>query len=171
MDKGISAPTVSLAPFQPEHLGLVAGWLRQPDVARWWGDAAVALAEIRAHADGAQAIIEADGKPVGYLCWQTPSREELAAAGLAALPADLVDIDIMIGDAEWLGRGVGPEALAQLVARLQVEGVAMVGLGTATANRRALRAYEKAGFHPYCDFHEAGEDMRYFVRSLTPRSH
>ncbi len=161
-------PTVSLAAFEPgRHLGPLAEWLRQPHVARWLGDAEPILAEIRAHAVPSEAIIEADGRPVGYVCWQTPSRAELAAAGLDDLPADLVDIDIIIGVAESLGRGVGPEALAQLLVRLEGEGVTTVGLGTATTNRRALRAFEKAGFRPYRDFREAGGDMRYLVRSLV----
>lgn len=161
-------PRVSLAAFDPEyHLHLVTAWLPQPHVARWWGDAEATLAEIRAHPVATEAIIEADGTPVGYLCWQTPSRAELAAAGLADLPADLVDIDLMIGVTHRLGCGIGPEALAQLCVRLRREGATTVGLGTATANRRALRAFEKAGFRPYRDFQEAGVGMRYFTRSLT----
>lgn len=160
--------TVSLAEFEPaRHLRLVAEWLRQPHVARWWGDADAALAEIRAHSVATHAIIEAGGRPVGYLCWQTPSRTELAAAGLSDLPVDLVDVDIMIGVAECLGCGIGPEALAQLIVRLRADGASTIGLATATTNRRSLRAFEKAGFRPYRDFHEAGEDMRYFTLSLT----
>ncbi len=160
-------PTVSLVVFEPEcHLRLVGEWLRQPHVARWWGDVGLAFAEIRAHAVETEAIIEADGRPVGYLCWQTPSRAELAAAGLADLPADLVDIDVMIGVADCLGCGVGSLALAQLIVRLEGEGASTVGLGTAVANRRALRAFEKAGFHPFRDFREAGVEMRYLTRRL-----
>jgi len=125
------------------------------------------LAEIGAHDAATHAIIEADGQPVGYLCWQAPSRAELAAADLDDLPADLIDIDIVIGVAQRLGCGVGPEALAQLILRLRGEGASTVGLGTAIANRRAVRAFEKAGFRPYRDFREAGEDMRYFTRTIT----
>ncbi len=146
---------------------LVAEWLRQPQVARWWGDADTTLAEIAAHPAATEAMIEVDGQAVGCVVWQTPTRAELAAAGLDDLPADLVDIDIMIGVAEQLGHGVGPKALVQLLARLHSEGVATVGLGTATRNQRALRAYAKAGFHPYRDFHEDGQDMRYFIRNLA----
>jgi aminoglycoside 6'-N-acetyltransferase len=160
-----------LAAFEPDrHLPLLAAWLSQPHVARWWGDAVAVLAEIRAHPVATAAIIEADGQPVGYLCWQTPSRAELTAAGLADLPADLVDIDLMIGLADRLGCGIGPQALAQLCLRLQDQGASTVGLGTATANRRALRAFEKAGFRPYRDFEEAGVGMRYLTRHLTPPS-
>ncbi len=160
--------TVSLVPFEPgRHMPLVAEWLRQPHVARWWGDADTTLAEMAAHPVATEAIIELEGQAVGCVVWQTPTRAEMAEAGLDDLPADLVDIDIMIGVAERLGSGVGPEALLQLLARLKGEDVATVGLGTATANQRALRAYAKAGFHPYRDFQEDGQDMRYFIRNLA----
>jgi len=101
-----------------------------------------------------QAMITADGKPVGYMCWQRLSPSELEAAGLAELPEDLVDIDILIGEPEFLGRGVGPRALARLLARLHGGGVGFAGLGTSTSNRWAIRAFEKAGFHRFRDFED-----------------
>jgi len=158
---------VSLAPFEPGGgLPVVAAWLRQAHVARWWGDPAEAVAAIAGHPVATEAFIEVDSAPVGFVCWQTPSPEELAAAGLGDLPHDIIDVDIMIGDPGLLGRGVGPAALAQLLSRLRVDGVRLVGLAAAVANTRALRAYEKAGFRPYRDFQEAGEDCRYLVQRL-----
>jgi aminoglycoside 6'-N-acetyltransferase len=112
-------------------------------------------------------LIEVDARPVGFLCWQTPSREELAAAGLDDLPGDLVDVDILIGDPDVLGQGVGPAALRRLLARLRADGVRVVGVGTAAANRRALGAFDKAGFRPFRDFQEAGHAMRYLVQNLN----
>jgi len=55
---------------------------------------------------------------VGLLVWQVPTRQELVEAGLEDLPEALVDIDVMIGEADWMGRGVGPQALLLLTARL-----------------------------------------------------
>ncbi len=52
-------------------------------------------------------LVMADGVPVGFLCWQRPSRDELEAAALA----DLVDIDILIAEVDALDRGIGPAAL------------------------------------------------------------
>jgi aminoglycoside 6'-N-acetyltransferase len=113
------------------------------------------------------AVITADRKPIGYVCWQTPSPSELEAAGLTGLPADLVDIDILIGEPEFLGRGVGPRALALVLARLRAEGVGCAGLGTSTSNRAAIRAFEKAGFRAFRDFEDPEfGPCRYMVTQL-----
>jgi len=159
--------SVNLVPFDPPRdLSVVAEWLHQPHVARWWGDPARALAEVKDHPVDTEALIQAESKSVGYLCWQTLTEEERTAAGLSDLPTDLVDIDIMIGDPEFVGQGLGPEALAQLLVKLRADGVDIVGLGTALANQRALKAYTKAGFRTFRDFHEAGEQMTYLIQSL-----
>jgi len=160
-------PDVHLTAFDPDRdLPLVAAWLHRPHVAQWWGDPEQALAAVRHHPVATEALIKIDARPAGFVCWQTPPREELVAAGLSDLPADLVDVDILIGEPDALGQGIGAAALSQVLARLRDEGVRTVGLGTAVANRRALRAYEKVGFHPFRDFREAGHEMRYLVQTL-----
>lgn len=159
--------SLDLVPFEPARdLWRLRTWLRRPHVERWWGDPEQALAEAAGHAPANQALIAVDGEPVGYLCWQTPSSEELAVAGLCGLPADHVDVDILIGEAGLLGRGIGPCALALLLGRLEVEGVSSVGMAAASDNRRALRAYEKAGLRLLRVFVENGVDMCYLVRRL-----
>ena len=110
------------------------------------------LTAVAQRARDSHAVITADGRPAGYLCWQRPSPPELEAAGLTDLPGDLVDIDILIGESELLGRGVGPRALALLLGKLRSEGVGFAGLGTSTSNRVAIRAFEKAGFRLFRDF-------------------
>ena len=120
-------PAVHLAPFEPiRHLAVVAAWLQKPHVAQWWGDPAQALAAVQAHPVAAEVIIEVDAQAVGFACWQTLTREELAEAGLSDLPSDLIDVDIMIGEPEQLGHGVGPAALGQLLTRLRAERVRIV---------------------------------------------
>jgi aminoglycoside 6'-N-acetyltransferase len=79
---------------------------------------------------------------------------ELEVTGLTDLPEDLVDIDIMIGEPEFLGAGVGPRALVLLLATLHGEGVGFAGLGTSTANSAAIRAFEKVGFRLFRDFED-----------------
>lgn len=160
-------PNVELQAFHPERdLSLIATWLSRPHVARWWGDPARALAEIADHPADTAALIAVDMNRVGYLCWQSPSRSELEDAGLADLPDDLTDIDIMIGEPAMLGQGVGPEALRRLFERLRVRGVRLVGVAAALANQRALHAYAKVDFRSYRDFFELGENYRYFTKDL-----
>jgi periplasmic divalent cation tolerance protein len=161
-------PHVRLLPFDPgRDLARVVAWLRQPEVERWWGPAAAARAAIAHHDPRDCALIAADGEPVGYLAWQVPTPEELQAAGLADLPTDLVDIDLLIGEAGAQGRGVGAQALELLAERLHAAGVRSVGLATAEDNTRARRAYAKAGFDFWRAFEEGGQTMHYLRRDLT----
>jgi aminoglycoside 6'-N-acetyltransferase len=161
-------PAVELRPFVPERdVPLVAVWLEEPDARRWWGDPIVALTELVEREPETAAVVAWDGRPVGVLCWQVPTREELEDAGLADLPRDLVDVDVLIGETDARGHGVAPEALRQLCARLRGQGVRLVGMGAAKANEPALVAYVRAGFEPYRDFEEDGEGYRYFTCDLT----
>jgi aminoglycoside 6'-N-acetyltransferase len=159
-------PSVRLTGFEPSHdLRLLEAWVRRSHVMPWWGDPELALAAARQHPLAAEALIVVDAQPVGYVCWQRPPSEDLAAAGLSDLPPGLVDVDILIGEPTFLGQG--PAALSQLLAKLHAEGVPAVGLAAAVANHRALKAYEKAGFRPFRDFHEGGQDMRYFLKAFV----
>ncbi len=130
-------------------------WLAQPHVADWWGDAARAWRHATACAHSSHALIAADGDPVGYLCWQEPSREDLEAADLTDLPRGLVDIDILIGEADRTGQGIGSRALELLLARLRGDpSVSIAGLGTSASNRIAIRCFEKAGFRLHREFED-----------------
>jgi aminoglycoside 6'-N-acetyltransferase len=135
-------------------------------VARWWGDADQVIAVVRRQSPTTHALIAVDATPVGYLCWQHPPPAELSAAGLGDLPATLIDVDLLIGEPDRVGHGIGPQALALLLARLRSEGHSLVGMGTAAANQRALRAFEKAGFQLFRAFEENGQPMCYLVQSL-----
>lgn len=149
---------IVLADFDPRRdLERLRAWLRLPHVARWWGDPALFLATLVRRTAGTHALILVDGTPIGYLCWQKPSREETEAAGLTDLPEGLIDIDIMIGEPAYLGRGIAGKALALLMARLRDAGVTIAGLGTSLSNRAAIRAFEKAGFRLFREF----EDREY----------
>lgn len=130
-------------------------WLAQPHVAKWWGDAARAMQHARQCAPESHALIVVDRTAVGYLCWQEPPQEELEAADLADLPRGLMDIDILIGEPELLGQGVGSQALELLLARLRREpSVAFAGVGASASNTNAVRCYEKAGFRLFREFQD-----------------
>jgi hypothetical protein len=78
-----------------------------------WGDPGANLRLLKdLPASGSwRAIIEADGRKVGLVLWQHPAREELDVAGLADVPTSVIDIDIMIGEFDALGRGLGSNAI------------------------------------------------------------
>ena len=139
---------VALRPFQPPHLELLAQWLRQPHVARWFPEPEDNLAwATNPPAGGSHAIIGVGMSPVGYLRWRRVDRDTLDAVGLPEVPANSVDADILIGQEGEVGQGLGPAALMLLVARIRREPtIPLIGLTTDLQNTRAHRAFEKAGF-------------------------
>jgi aminoglycoside 6'-N-acetyltransferase len=159
------AERVSLEAFRPDRHGqMLAAWVQAPHVARWWGEPATQLeAALRRPVGGGDALIVADGTPVGYIRWERAAREELDAAGLSELPAGTVGIDIAIGEAHCLGRGIGSRALAKVVERITAgREVPAIIMATSVDNAGAIRAFEKAGFQRRRTF----EDGEYGVMWL-----
>jgi len=167
----LSLTSVALIPVDlGRDLPRLRGWLDRPHVSRWWGDPDAAMAAIHEHAPADHALIALGARPVGYLCWQRPPPEELAAAGLGDLPADLIDVDILIGEPDLVGRGIGPQALTLLLDQLRAAGWTSVGLAAAAANPRARRAYEKAGFKWFRAFQDAGQEYDYLMQTFRAPS-
>jgi aminoglycoside 6'-N-acetyltransferase len=169
---------VALKPFRPAHLALLAAWLRRPHVAPWFPEPEANLAWATSPpVGGSQAIITWGTEEVGYVRWQRVGRAALDALGLHEIPANSVDIDILLGPEETAGRGVGPSALAVLAERIREDaGVPLAGLTTSIENTRAHRAFAKAGFHIARPYEPAGlgpchlmlRDLR-SERGKTPR--
>ena len=58
----------------------------------------------------------------------------------------------------WFGRGLGGEATRLIVAHgLGPVGLRRITLTVLARNQRAIRAYERAGFHRHADYSEDGE--------------
>jgi aminoglycoside 6'-N-acetyltransferase len=152
---------IAFEPLGREHLALLRDWLAREHVRRWWRDADESLG----HAEDALAgrdqtayfLIVQDRRPVGliqtYLVSDNPEWEEVVGPG-----EGLAGVDLLIGEEDAVGRGVGPQVLAQFVreivfARPETEAcVATVE----EANRRSWRAFEKAGFRHVKDVEEGG---------------
>ncbi len=146
---------VRLDPFDPARdADLVAAWMRAPHVTRWWGDSEQALGEVLERlSGGGDALVVADGVPVGYIRWQIPTRAALDAAGLREVPDGTMDIDIAIGEPDYVGLGVGPRALRRLAEELLGDSLShMIMLATSVDNEAAIRAHEKVGFAPRRSF-------------------
>jgi RimJ/RimL family protein N-acetyltransferase len=94
-----------------------------------------------------RAIIEADGRKIGMVLWQNPTREELDLAGLADIPTSVIDIDIMIGELDAAGHGLGSGAISLLAeVALSDPAVPFVMACARLDNLASQRAFENAGF-------------------------
>ena len=144
----------------------VEKWLRREHVARWWrDDIGESIAEYRRALEGREPtdhfLIEVDGRPIGmiqtYLVSDYPEWEAVVQVG-----AGVAGVDLMIGEADLIGQGLGPQVLAQFA-----RDVVFARRGTQAAvatveetNRRSWRAFEKAGFRYVRDVEEEGRPHR-----------
>jgi aminoglycoside 6'-N-acetyltransferase len=149
---------IEFAPLTEDDLPQVEEWLRREHVARWWReDISESLAEYRAALEGREPtdhyLIVVDGRAVGmiqtYLVSDYPDWEEVVQVG-----PDVAGVDIMIGEEELIGRGLGPQILSAFV-RDFVKAPAVVAT-VEEPNRRSWRAFEKAGFRHVRDVEEDG---------------
>jgi aminoglycoside 6'-N-acetyltransferase len=111
--------------------------LLTPEVARWWDvpDAGFPLTD---DPDATRLVVEVDGTVAGMIQFA----EELEPKYRHA------SIDLYVDPAVH-GRGIGTEAVRQVVAHLIGErGHHRITIDPAAANAAAIRAYEKAGFRP-----------------------
>ena len=138
-----------------DDLPLIEQWLHADHVRSTWGDPGANLRLLNEPpANGNwRAIIEADGHQVGIVLWQHPTREELDVAGLADIPTSVIDIDIMIGEFDALGRGLGSDTIS-LVAEVALSDptVPFVMACARLDNLASQRAFAKAGFRKDREF-------------------
>jgi RimJ/RimL family protein N-acetyltransferase len=146
--------TVVLLDVTREDLPLVDRWLRAEHVRRYWGEPEENGRLLREPPAGMRrALIAADGRKVGLVVWQHPTRRELDEAGLHEIPETVIDIDIMVGETDAIGRGVGPAAIRLIAdAALSDPSVPFVIAATMVENTASLRAFAKAGFRNEREF-------------------
>ena len=135
---------------------MLARWLVMDHVRRWWGDPALNLADFDEMPAARHLIVVADGAPIGYIRWRHVRRQDLSETGVPVIPDGAVDIDLFIGEPEWLGRGAGSAALLLLLERLRADPPApFASVSTSVQNARAIRAYEKAGFRRHLQYDDS----------------
>jgi aminoglycoside 6'-N-acetyltransferase len=129
---------VRLRPLGAADRPSIAAILAEPEVARWWvhEDLDAAVGGVFDDEPEVRLAIEVDGEVAGMIQFSEETTPDYRHAG----------IDLFVG-ARWQGRGIGPEAI-RLVARhlFDVRGHHRLTIDPATANERAIRAYEKVGF-------------------------
>lgn len=139
-------------PITEADLPLLATWRARPHVAEWFHGpltpeqtAAKFLPRIRG-ADPVQGyIVYLDDVAVGYIqSFRVADHPDLVAA--LQVPGDPYGVDVLLGDAEARGHGLGTRVVREFTQRLLDARVAYVVISPDTANVAAIRAYEKAGF-------------------------
>ena len=149
---------IEFEPLREEHLTLLRDWLQREHVHKWWCDSIEdSLHEYEQAIAGLDPsdhyLIVVDGRPAGmietYLVSDHPEWEDIVRVG-----EGVAGVDLMIGEEELIGRGLGPQILGRFVR--DVLAAPAVVATVEVANRRSWRAFEKAGFRHVRDVEEDG---------------
>ena len=160
---------IAFRPLGGDDLPLLHDWLQRPHVRRWWYDASDTLAGTRAQylpaIEGSDPtnlyFILVDEQAVGmietYLIADHPEYAALTGTG-----EGVAGVDVLIGEEELTGRGLGTEVIRRFVHEIvfdRPEVHACIATVEA-ANAASLRAFEKAGFGHIGDLVEDGRPSR-----------
>ena len=130
-----------------DDLPLVKRWLAMPHVTQWWGDADEQFELVSgdlSHPAMDQFIVSSDGRPFAYLqCYDLTAWN----AGFGAQPLGARGIDQFIGEPDMVDRGHGSSLIRAFTDGLLAAGTPRLVTDPDPTNARAVRAYEKAGFH------------------------
>lgn len=123
---------IEFRPLAESDLPLLRTWLEREHVRLWWREP---IEHELAHELTGRFVIVVDGRSAGLI--QTYDGE----------------VDLLIGEEELTGRGLGAQILSQFVEeKVSGDAFALVEEG----NRRSWRAFEKAGFRHVRDVEENG---------------
>ena len=130
-----------------DDLPLVKRWLAMPHVTQWWGDAEEQFELVSGdllHPAMDQFIVANDGRPFAYLqCYDLTAWN----SGFGPQPLGARGIDQFIGESDMIERGHGSAFIRTFTDGLLAAGTPRMVTDPDPANARAVRAYEKAGFH------------------------
>ena len=144
---------IAFRPIAQDDVELLAAWFERDHVKRWWRNE-----RAEDYVVGSEHfLIELDGRPVGmiqtYLVDDYPEWKEVVGS-----EPDLAGVDLLIGEDDLVGTGLGPAVLAQFAREVvfaRPETTALVAT-VEEPNRRSWRAFEKAGFRHAADVEEDG---------------
>jgi aminoglycoside 6'-N-acetyltransferase len=157
---------IEFEPLRKDDLSLLREWLGREHVREWWRDRIEdSMAEYEQAMAGLDPsdhyLILVDGRPVGmietYLVSDHPEWEAIVQVG-----EGVAGVDLLIGEQELTGRGLGPRVLEAFVRDVIFANPATDACIAAVDedNRRSWRAFEKAGFEYVRDVEEEGRPHR-----------
>jgi aminoglycoside 6'-N-acetyltransferase len=143
-------------------------WLQRPHVHRWWGDTKTLEETVAYYGPALRGeeptdhyAIVVDGRDAGmvetYLVSDYPEWEAVVQVG-----AGVAGVDLLIGEPDLTGRGLGPEILRAFLRDFITVDACVASVDE--ENRPSSRAFETAGFRHVRDVEEEGRSHRLMRR-------
>lgn len=138
--------------FEENHLSLLRQWLNSEHIKDFWqeSDDDEKLKAKFLHELPRQGVlpfvIAKDHKPIGYIQYYDATK--VGGGWWEAEQNGTFGIDLMIGSIEHHGRGFGPTIINEFIGILRENEPSLksIIIDPDPKNRRAIRAFEKAGF-------------------------
>ena len=155
---------IQFHPVSAAHSEMLFRWLSTPEVRKWWGDPQEELNLIMnrnepgmGDADG--YIVQVNEIPTAYIqVWDATKldgnwKEE--EPWLRDVPKGTLGIDILIGEPNMIGKGLGGNIIKAFSKKLFSQGATRLMIDPDAGNERAIKAYTKAGFTPFDEYWNA----------------
>jgi aminoglycoside 6'-N-acetyltransferase len=127
-------------------LPMIRCWLETREVKRWWGNPDEQYDLISGDLNEPamdQYIVSTSDAPFGYLqCYDLTAWN----SGFGDQPKGTRGIDLFIGEGDMIGRGHGSALIRTFVDNRLRTNAPRIVTDPDPANKRAIRAYENAGF-------------------------
>ena len=151
----ISNDKISLRLLTEQDKNLLLKWLTDERVLNFWEGKSAVFDLNRIEEDYyaeedveiIRAIIEYDGKSIGYVHMYKLNEELLNEYEYPSTNKVVYGIDQFIGESEYWGKGIGTDFMRLVLQYLTKEkGAEIIILDPHADNPRAIRCYEKVGF-------------------------
>lgn len=159
---------IDFRPLVAGDLPLLFQWLQQQHVRRWWNDRETYdeivehyLPSIEGRDPTDLYLIVLDDRRAGFIqSYRVSDYPEYQK--LVAVEEGVVGVDLLIGEPELIGRGMGSEALERFVQEVVFSdpGVHACVADPDAENRTSLRVFEKAGFRVVRGFADPEDQNR-----------
>jgi RimJ/RimL family protein N-acetyltransferase len=152
---------ITFIPLTDSHFPLLLKWLEAPHVKAWWDRDVVWTPELikekyAPYVNGYKCeagiekpikayIIHVDQEPIGYIQLYN-AYDFLRSQPLQGLPQNLAAFDLLIGEVQYLRKGIGSFVLKEFFDHHCDPSFTHILADPDRNNIAAIRAYEKAGF-------------------------
>ncbi len=170
---------ISFRPLAPSDLDNLVRWAQEEEVAYWWHEAGssedLVRAKWEARTRGADEktrifIINVDSTDIGLI--QTYRLADYPDHAAEVQLPDSSGIDVFIGIPGWRNRGVGTALVRQFVDEVVFAepSIERCAIDPEPENRRAIRAYEKAGFQHVRSYRSQLNDVDVYLMAMERTS-
>lgn len=149
--------SISFKKFTEEDVPLYYEWAENPHVKNVWflegyQPKEYILQKIAGNGIEYPFVILINDRPIGHIqYWDIYARDQIEKDKkdyFTGEPEGTYGIDLFIGEEEYLGKGYGTKELLSFTKLLfEQYGAKKIVIDPSLDNKRAIRSYEKAGFH------------------------